>query len=191
MLAVKKIMASSQLSGSQKSAFAVYESQAPEAYKSQVGAIKDLIQNLQHEYSKEKIDAQQQWKKDKASQEANLQMLQSQKDSLQAEFEAGAGEAAAKMKRTQELNEATETAQAEIDAAKKESDEMTATFAVQSKDFNNFIADSAAQEDAMNQAIEVLGGDDARDQFQAVAHNEASFLQVRALNCARGPPNEV
>lgn len=109
-------------------------------------------------------------------------MLQGQLAALQEEFESGASEAAAKMKRTAELNKAIDTADKEMGAAKKESDEMTATFADQSKDFNSFIQDSAAQEEAMNQAIELLGGDDAREQFQTVAHNEASFLQVNKFD---------
>ena len=114
---LRSILSQKKLLPAQEVALLKFEKQAPEAYTSQVGSIVELIQTLKNEYKKEEVDTTQQHEKDEAAQNALIKELKEALSGLQEQQQAGEGEAAAKAKRTQELNDLKDTLTKEIEDA--------------------------------------------------------------------------
>eukprot|EP00392_Amoebophrya_sp_AT5.2_P014419 g14568.t1 len=158
-----------------------FEKQAPEAYSSQVGSIVELIQTLKQEYQKEKIDTTQQHEKDVKASEALIKELKEALSGLQEQQQAGEGEAAAKARRTEELNDLKSALEKEIADADAEDKVMEENKEKQDKEYETFSTDSLSQEDAIDAALGILHSDDNRDLFQKNEDDkdfEASFLQI-------------
>ncbi|CAD7963305.1 unnamed protein product [Amoebophrya sp. A25] len=182
---LKQLLSQSKLVlPSQQVALLKYQQQqAPEGYKSQVGSIVELIQTLKNEYKKEQVDTTQQHEKDVAAQDALIKELKEALSGLQEQQQAGEGEAAAKARRTQELNDLKSTLEKEIEDADAEDKVMEENKTKQDAEYETFTNDSMAQEDAIDKAIAILHSDDNRDLFQKNEDDksvEVSFLQQRS-----------
>jgi hypothetical protein len=159
---------------------ALADKQAPAAYESQVGAIKDLITNLKLQYQKEAVGAKTHFRKDEKAAKAMIQTANGELSTLQAEFDAGAGEAAAKAKRKEELQDSIDAANKAIADAKASNKEMSDMQTLHMGEWSKFLDDSSNQEAAVSKAIEILGNDEARNQFQQVHDDQTSFVQIAA-----------
>ncbi len=180
---LKQILSSPNLKllPSQQVQLLKFEKQAPEAYSSQVGSIVELIQTLKTEYQKEKIDTTQQHEKDVKASEALIKELKEALSGLQEQQQAGEGEAAAKARRTEELNELKTALEKEISDADAEDKVMDDNKEKQDKEYESFSTDSLAQEDAIDAALNILHSDDNRDLFRKTEDDkefEAGFLQI-------------
>jgi len=178
---LRSLLSKSKLLPSQEVALLKYEKQAPEAYSSQVGSIVELIQTLKNEYKKEEVDTTQQHEKDEAAQNALIKELKEALSGLQEQQQNGEGEAAAKAKRTQELNDLKDTLTKEIEDADAEDKVMEENKTKQDGEYETFTNDSLAQEDAIDKAISILHSDDNRDLFQKNEDDKAvevTFLQM-------------
>ncbi|CAD7963714.1 unnamed protein product [Amoebophrya sp. A120] len=182
---LKSLLAKAKLLPAQQIAMLKFEKQAPEAYSSQVGSIVELIQTLKNEYKKEEIDTTTQHEKDVAAQEALIKELKEALSGLQEQQQAGEGEAAAKARRTQELTDLKTTLEGEIADADAEDKVMDENKTKQDTEYETFSADSMAQEDAIDKAVEILHSDDNRDLFQKneddKEYEAAFFLQKASI----------
>jgi hypothetical protein len=178
---ITKALSASKLSSNQQQYLQSFLKQAPKAYESQVGAITELIVNLKQQYQKEGQGAKVAYAKNLKAQEAMITESNQALATIQAEFEAGEGEAAAKQKRSDELNTAIAAANKVISDAQIQNGEMKTMLTNATKQWQIYLDDSTEQEKAVNKAIEILSNDDARATFQTEHDNrskEVFFLQI-------------
>lgn len=154
--------------------------QSPEAYESQLGTIITLVKNLILQYQQESIDGQSQFDKQQKAMIAMISELATAIADLQTALENGDGEAAAKMKRKNELQEVIDDALAENAAANAEDADMKKLDAENKATFKAFSTDASAKIAAIDKALDILHNDNARARFHKVADESGTFLLQKA-----------
>lgn len=156
------------------------QKQAPEAYKSQTGSIGKVIENLKQQYQGQLNDSTT---AHKADEKARRSDIKAQQQSLNADKQAmaeGNREAAAREKRTKQLQGKVDAANELVNTLTENNAEMTRISEDNLQNWSLFNTDFNEQMSAIDDAIQILWGEDSRDHFNGVngVNLNASFVQI-------------